>query len=175
MSAQVYWICAPHHTDMTSDGYIGVSKNAKTRWMYGHNWAHRKGQHDNPHLANAISKYGWDNLEKKILVIADESYCYELEQKLRPALHIGWNINIGGSKPPVAKYRGDDYVSPLRGVPRPTPWMIGRTPANLGKPTSDETRAKLAAAKKGKKQTPEQIAKRVASRRATLISQGRTV
>jgi len=174
MTTQVYWICAPHHTDMTSDGYIGVSKNAKNRWLYGHNWAHRKSRHDNPRLANAISKYGWDNLIKKVLVIADENYCYELERKLRPEDNIGWNLTTGGGKPPIAKFRGEDYKSPLKGVPRPTPWLIGGTPPNKGKKASDEAKAKMSIAGKGRKQTPEQIAKRVAARRATLLAQGRT-
>lgn len=75
----------------------------------------------------------------------------------------------------LGRKRPEGYVSPLKGIPRETPWMFGRTPANAGKPVSDETRAKLSAAKKGRKQTPEQIAKRVASRRATLEAQGRTV
>jgi hypothetical protein len=174
MSTQVYWIRAPHHSDMTLEGYVGVSKNAEKRWLYGHNWAHRKGRHDNPRLANAISKYGWDNLIKTVLVVADEKYCYDLERKLRSENKIGWNLVMGGGKPPVAKFRGEDYVSPLKGVSRSTPWMFGRTPANAGMPVSAETRAKLSAKKKGGKQTPEQIAKRVAARRATLQSQGRT-
>jgi hypothetical protein len=72
------------------------------------------------------------------------------------------------------RVRPDGYVSPLKGISRSTPWMIGRVPANKGMPSSDETRAKLSAAGKGRKQTAEQIAKRVASRRATLESQGRT-
>jgi hypothetical protein len=175
MSTQVYWIRAAHHSDMTSEGYVGVSKNAQKRWLYGHNWAHRKGRHENPRLANAITKYGWDNLIKTVLVVADENYCYELERKLRPVDSIGWNLVVGGGKPPVSKFRGEDYVSPLKGVSRSTPWMVGRTPANAGVPASDETRAKLSAKKKGRKQTPEQIAKRVAARRATLEAQGRTV
>jgi hypothetical protein len=174
MSTQVYWIRASHHSDMTLEGYVGVSKNAQKRWLYGHNWAHRKGRHDNPRLANAISKYGWDNLIKTVLVIADQEYCYDLERKLRPTDSIGWNLVTGGGKPPVTKSRGADYISPLKGVSRSTPWMIGRTPANAGMPVSAETRAKLSAKKKGGKQTPEQIAKRVASRRATLAAQGRT-
>ncbi len=76
---------------------------------------------------------------------------------------------------PVKIKRGEEgYISPLKGVPRPTPWLIGRISTNKGVPISDETRAKLSAAGKGRKQTAEQIAKRVASRRATLESQGRT-
>ena len=169
MSTQVYWIRAPHHSDMTLDGYVGVSKNAQKRWSYGHNWAHRKGRHENQKLANAISKYGWDNLVKTVLVISDEDYCYDLERKLRPSDNIGWNLISGGGKPPISKSRGKDYISPLKGVPRPTPWLIGKSKS----PSID---ACIAGGKKakGRKQTPEQIAKRVASRRATLAAQGRT-
>lgn len=170
MSAQVYWIRAEHHSDFMSEGYIGVSKNANKRWAYGHKWAHARGRHENPRLSNAITKHGWDNLIKTVLVIADESYCYELEGKLRPAEGIGWNLAVGGCKPPVTKSRGPDYVSPLKGVPRPTPWLIGKS-----SPPSIEACIAGGKKAKGRKQTPEQIAKRVASRRATLEAQGRTV
>ena len=174
-TTSVYWIKAPHHSDMFSEGYIGVSKKAENRWKYGHLWAFKQSRHNNPILVNAINKYGWDNLVKQVVLVADEQYCYDIENKLRPSEKIGWNINVGGTKPPVTKYRGEDYVSPLKGVSRPTPWRIGVAPANKGKKASDETRAKLSAKRKGTKQTPEQIAKRVASRRATLQAQGRTV
>jgi hypothetical protein len=170
MTAQLYWIRAAHHSDVTLEGYVGVSKNAKTRWLYGHNWAHRKGRHENPRLANAISKHGWDNLVKTVLVVAEENYCYDLERKLRPTDDIGWNLVTGGGKPPVSKFRGEDYISPLKGVPRPTPWLVGK----VGHAPSREACVAGGKKAKGRKQTPEQIAKRVASRRATLEAQGRT-
>ena len=169
MSVQVYWIRAPHHSDITLEGYVGVSKNAQKRWLYGHSWSHRKGRHDNPRFANAISKYGWDNLIKTVLVVADEEYCYELERKLRPTDSIGWNLVMGGGKPPVTKFRGEDYISPLKGISRPTPWLIGKS-----KPPSRDACVTGGKKAKGRKQTPEQIAKRVASRHATLVAQGRT-
>jgi len=170
MNAEIYWIRAPHHSDIMLDGYVGVSKNAQKRWLYGHSWAHRKGRHDNPKMANAISKYGWNNLIKTVLVVAEENYCYDLERKLRPSGNIGWNLVTGGGKPPVSKCRGDEYVSPLKGVPRPTPWLVGKE-----KPMPESFFSKGGRAGKGRKQTPEQIAKRVAARRATLAAQGRTV
>ena len=74
----------------------------------------------------------------------------------------------------LGRVRPDGYVSPLKGKTRETPWLIGRTPVNKGKPVSDEAKAKMSAAGKGRKQTPEQIAKRVAARKATLAAQGRT-
>ena len=75
----------------------------------------------------------------------------------------------------LGRVRPDGYVSPLKGVPRPTPWLVGRKAHNAGISATEETRAKLSAVHKGRKQTPEQVAKRVAARRDTLAAQGRTV
>ena len=168
MSAAIYWIRSKEHTDITC-GYVGVAKNASKRW-WGHKWALKAGRHDNPLLTNAVNKHGWDNLVKEIVLIADEQYCYDIENKLRSDSKIGWNLAVGGCKPPVSKSRGPDYVSPLKGVSRPTPWLVGRE-----KPMPEDFFSKGGKAGKGRKQTPEQIAKRVASRRATLMAQGRTV
>ncbi len=169
MSAAIYWIRSKEHTDITYQGYVGVAKNASKRW-WGHKWALKAGRHDNPLLTNAVNKHGWDNLVKEIVLIADEQYCYDIENKLRSDSKIGWNLAVGGCKPPVSKSRGPDYVSPLKGVSRPTPWLVGRE-----KPMPEDFFSKGGKAGKGRKQTPEQIAKRVASRRATLMAQGRTV
>ena len=169
MSAAIYWIRSKEHTDITCQGYVGVAKNASKRW-WGHKWALKAGRHDNPLLTNAVNKHGWDNLVKEIVLIADEQYCYDIENKLRSDSKIGWNLAVGGCKPPVSKSRGPDYVSPLKGVSRPTPWLVGRE-----KPMPEDFFSKGGKAGKGRKQTPEQIAQRVASRRATLMAQGRTV
>lgn len=167
MTAEVYWIRAQHHSDIMSEGYVGVSKNSKKRWLYGHKWAYRKNRHENPKLANAISKYGWDNLIKTVVVISNESYCYELEAKLRSNEGIGWNLAIGGGKPPTTKFRGESYVSPLKGKTRETPWMIGNT-------RSPSIEACIAGGKKakGRKNTSEHLARRMESRRLTRIAQG---
>jgi len=169
-SCSVYWIRAEHHSDFMTEGYIGVARDANRRWKYGHFWSQKNNRHDNPKFSNAIAKHGWDNLIKEILVIASEDYCYELESKIRASEGIGWNIAIGGHKPPISKSRGPDYVSPLKGIPRPTPWLIGKK-----KPMPEDFFSKGGKAGKGRKQTPQQIAKRVAARRATLAAQGRTV
>jgi hypothetical protein len=168
-TCSVYWIRTSNHSDIFADGYVGVSKDVSKRWNYGHKGAHKNNRHDNVILSNAIAKYGWENLIKEIVLIADVDYCYDIEKKLRPTELIGWNIAVGGFKPPASKSRGANYVSPLKGVPRPTPWLVGRV-----KPMPKDFFSKGGKAGKGRKQTPEQIAKRVASRRATLAAQGRT-
>ena len=51
-----------------SQGYIGVSKNAEARFTQ-----HFK-RTQNRHFKFAIEKYGWDNLVKTQILIADEDY-----------------------------------------------------------------------------------------------------
>lgn len=92
----VYWIRHKDHTDIFSEGYIGVSKNVEKRWNDHFN------SPKNKHLKNAISKYGLDVLVKTIVIVGEEKYCYDLESKLRPNKKIGWNIAEGGKKPPSA-------------------------------------------------------------------------
>ena len=92
----LYWIHHKEHSDIFSQGYVGVSNNVKKRW-YDHNW---KAQ--NAHLSNAIKKYGWDTLIKEVVLIADDGYCLDIESKLRPTTNIGWNITFGGGMPPSA-------------------------------------------------------------------------
>lgn len=123
--ASVYWIKHKDHTDIFSEGYVGVSKNAKRRW-YQHKSNVKNNKHENNHLYYAILKHGMDSIVLETILTASEQYCYEIENKLRNKENIGWNLAKGGSKPPVSKPRGENYKSPLKGKKRPTPWMIGR-------------------------------------------------
>ena len=134
MSTSLYWIHHKDHTDMFNQGYVGVSKNTEARFQRHNKYS------DNQHLKAAIKKYGWDNLVKQIVLIGEEKYCYNLELKIRPNEQIGWNIAPGGKKPPVSKTRGADYVSPLKGISRSTPWMFKRKVSNKEKQLASERR-----------------------------------
>jgi len=123
----VYWIRCQDHTDMTSQGYIGVSKNANDRFTQ-----HFK-RTQNRHLKFAIEKYGWDNLVKTQILIANQDYCLDIERKLRPTDGIGWNCVAGGGKPPSSL--GKRYKT-------------GKPAWNKGLKMSDETRAKVSKAAK---------------------------
>lgn len=78
--ALVYWIRLPEHTNLLSEGYIGVATD----------WARRVRQHR--HRFKNI----WDKVIMTPIVSASESYCFDLEKKLRPLRNIGWNIAAGG-------------------------------------------------------------------------------
>lgn len=132
MSTSLYWIHHANHTNIFNEGYVGVSKNTAARWE-----RHSKYS-DNNHLNAAIKKYGWDNLIKEIIVIGEEKYCYDLELKIRPTKQIGWNIAEGGEKPPTSQPRGKNYISPLKGKNRKTPWMFGRKVSEKSKKIAAE-------------------------------------
>jgi hypothetical protein len=161
--SSVYWIRQESHTDMFSQGYIGMSNNVKDRFE-----AH-KNRPSNAYLKHAIAKYGWDNLIKQQLIIGDDAYCLAMELKLRPTDKIGWNLVMGGGKPPLAKKgSGKGRVSWNKGIPQteevknklriatslrmkdPAAREISRQGA-LGRVCSDETRTKLSIVHAGNK------------------------
>lgn len=92
--AEIYWIHLPEHTDMFSEGYIGVTKYTAKKRFAQHR--ERSCSSDNQNICKAIRKYGHENLIVETLVIADMAYCLEVESKLRPTIYIGWNIAMGG-------------------------------------------------------------------------------
>jgi len=93
MTTSVYWIHHPEHTDMFTQGYIGITNNTKTRWN-----DHNK-RPSNLHIERAIKKYGWDSLVKEVVLVADRNYCLNIELQLRPKNSIGWNVVLGGGNP----------------------------------------------------------------------------
>lgn len=93
----VYWIHLPEHTNILTEGYIGVtSRSANER--FAEHLSHAKSG-SKVTLSNAIRKYG-DKIVVKTLLIADDEYCLDIERKLRPHGPIGWNVVAGGGKPP---------------------------------------------------------------------------
>lgn len=122
----VYWIRHQDHTDMFSQGYIGISNNVERRMINHFN------QPSNTHLQNAINKHGWDNLIKEVVLLADKDYCLDIEKKLRPADFIGWNATAGGGMPP----------KPYKGMGK-------------GNKLSQETKDKISAKRKGFKHSME--------------------
>ena len=97
--AAIYWIHLPQHTDFTTQGYIGVSKDYSKRLKDHVNRLLSK-EHRNPHLIHAFNKYGWDNLIKEVILFGEESYCYQIEGNIRSTKSIGWNIAVGGHRGP---------------------------------------------------------------------------
>jgi len=87
----LYWIKRHSHTDIISEGYVGITKDFKERLR-----AHKKNKKKSP-LTDAIKAIGWDNLVKQeVLTELDLESVLLLEKAFRPAERIGWNCQRGG-------------------------------------------------------------------------------
>lgn len=94
-TCDVYWIHLEEHTDITKEGYIGISINVKVRWLKHKNEA-KKG--NGYIIGAAIRKYGSKCIFTKLLT-STLSYCLNVEKQLRP-FDIGWNATKGGGSTP---------------------------------------------------------------------------
>ena len=92
----LYWIREAHHTDIFSEGYVGITQNFDYR-VY-------------QHISNAKNPNQWKNYRtvfrkalisgdfmSTIVLVGSRNYCLEVEEKLRPEWKIGWNLARGGS------------------------------------------------------------------------------
>lgn len=89
----LYWIHRASHTDIKTQGYVGISKNPVQRFK------EHKSLKTGKHLKNALEKYD-DILYDVIETFLTLEECLHKEIELRPREHIGWNMCIGGGMPP---------------------------------------------------------------------------
>ena len=95
MDTNLYWIHLPEHTNIETDGYVGVTRFPSRRFRV------HKNSTENIHLRRAFEKYG-NNIIFEIIYTGSEDICYYKEKELRPKIDIGWNQAIGGGKPPIS-------------------------------------------------------------------------
>lgn len=93
--ACVYWIRLPEHTDILTEGYIGVTSKSPEIRLKGHLKDCKRTDRNPYRIQNVLKKYK-DVIIVDTLLIADIQYCYDIEQKLRPSKKIGWNTAAGG-------------------------------------------------------------------------------
>lgn len=128
--AEVYWIRLPEHTDVFSQGYVGVTTKTSAARFLEHVSASRWKQKKKLKISNAICKHGGENLVVDTLVFCDIDYALTVEAKLRPEENIGWNLAKGGSRPPI-----------VRG-PRPADFCQAISKRTKGVPKTEESKRK---------------------------------
>ena len=154
----VYWIHLEEHDDPSKHGYIGVTCNLLRRLK-----EHRVKK-ENSILTNVYKKH--KNVKIDILFEGEYEYCFEVEKQYRPKNKIGWNINLGGLKPPNVKgikrsletkekmslnnvgFRGKKHSDETKKKMSFTHKKIG------GKPHTEETKKKLSEIAKKRKVNP---------------------
>lgn len=97
----VYWIHLPEHTNIKTQGYVGVATDYRMRWAQ-HKHAATSSKSKNPHLSNAINKHQ-SNLVYEVIFNGPMEGCYHIEEYFRPTNDIGWNIRPGGLVVPISE------------------------------------------------------------------------
>jgi len=103
----VYWYHLSSHSDVLSEGYIGVTNCPKRR-----HWEHVTGRGKCVHLYEAFLKYGADKILKDVVFSGTRDECFQEEIRLRPKPNIGWNIVSGGGITP--SWKGKKHSSVTR-------------------------------------------------------------
>lgn len=134
--AEVYWIRLAEHTDVFTQGYVGVtSKTSSERFKYHVMLSNRARVGQSKSVVHKEMNRWRDKIILETLVICEDSYAYELESKLRPSQNIGWNVAQGGWGFQSRKYLKH----------------------------SEETRQKMSKSHTGKSINPDVVAKRVST------------
>ena len=133
----LYWIRLPEHSDITSQGYVGItSKTVQYRFdkhrRYSNNPKTKKYT-----INNAFLKYA-DELVVETILEGSQEYCLLMEQRLRPAPNIGWNQAQGGLLTKLGTVCSDE-----------TKVKIGL--ANKGRTMSEENKLKMSLRNQGRK------------------------
>jgi len=130
----VYWIHLPEHTDIFTEGYIGVSVNGAACRFAQHKAATLRG--GTYLLHNVIRKYQ-EALVVDTILQGSPEYCLEIEYRLRPTACIGYNLAIGGNSPNLGRKHTEAAITAMR-------------LAAIGRKTSDATKLKLSVSGKGR-------------------------
>lgn len=148
----VYWIRGIEHTDLNTEGYVGIS-NQPLRRLKAHTTD--TALVGSGLVRERVDQQGIHSIEHSVIAeCVDLTQAQVLEAMLRPVANIGWNIKKGGGTSPdcsgrthspetIEKIRQSNlitkgsrtYISPYKG-------MTGRF--------SDETKEKIGAAQRGK-------------------------
>lgn len=97
---EVYWIHLPEHTDILTQGYVGLTKQGAKKRFWSHKNSAKHPGSSHKIISKAFNKYG-DKIIVTTLVVCDKDYAKFFENKLRPTDFIGWNMNAGGYIPSI--------------------------------------------------------------------------
>lgn len=117
----LYWIHHRDHTDIYTQGYIGITSK-KFKYRLGHHYYNAEqgllGKRDDSEYGivhRAINKHK-ENIVSSILCVGSLEYVLDLELKLRPTRNIGWNIDCGGSRGGLGRKHTEEHKQYMRDI-----------------------------------------------------------
>lgn len=163
-------------TSSSGKQYVGSSKDLKARWRI-HRTDLRAGNHHNTPLQGAFNLYGEEALIFSVLLYCDAHDLLMYEQRAIDVLKPEYNICKTAGNRLGVKHRPETvakYAAALRGRKwstehREKMMQLRQTPEHIaamklanekkrGRKLSDEHKAKLSAATKGRPKSPEAVA-----------------
>lgn len=95
--AYLYWIRLPEHSDISTQGYVGITSNPKRR-LTGHNHAlaSKKGTKRKGYSKKFVKHYDESSLLFEVVNCGSRDQIQQQEYMLRPDVGIGWNVAVGG-------------------------------------------------------------------------------
>lgn len=98
-TAVLYWLHLKEHTDVFTQGYVGVTTRLIDIRFKEHCKKFKNSYNMNNPLHIAFETYGIDNIVKTRLCVSDVDKAYEMEKLFRPLQYMGWNTVEGGKFP----------------------------------------------------------------------------
>ena len=92
----VYWSRLPSHTDIYTEGYVGISSNSLIERKKSHHKAAKSKKTENLHFHNALNKYNDEVIWEIVHTNLSREGAFQLENDYRPRINIGWNSDAGG-------------------------------------------------------------------------------
>jgi group I intron endonuclease len=151
--------------------YVGSSSNLEARLKW-HTSRLVNGNHSNRHLQSTWNKYGADDFQFLKLEDADPAHLTAREQHWMDTLKPACNLSLAADSPMRGRHHSEETRAKLSAAQtgKPSGWK-GRSPDaatrakiadaargnknSVGRIASAETRAKIGAAGKGRKASPE--------------------
>lgn len=145
--------CVYKHTSPSGKCYIGITcQKPEERWGYnGYNYIIKKkdGKQKHPYFANAILKYGWDNIKHEILHsgLSKAEACHKEQEYIKIYKSGGksYNITDGGEGSSGYKFSPEiieKIAASHRGIKQSQETIAKRVAKNIGKTRTDEQKMK---------------------------------
>ena len=94
--AAVYWLHLKEHTDVFTQGYVGVTTRLIDIRFKEHCFKFNNSYNQYNPLHLAFSQYGIDSIVVTRLCVCPVKQAYEIEKLFRPFEYMGWNTSEGG-------------------------------------------------------------------------------
>lgn len=153
--AFVYWIWLKEHTDIFTEGYVGItSKTVSERYRLHVVASKKKDEFKKYRIAEVISER-YDDIVVDTICECSIEYAGLLENKLRPFEKIGWNTAKGGNTVSMTEEGRLRVSKALKGVPKNPELIRKMNEVRLSTPVSKETREKISKSLLGIKRSEE--------------------